>query len=60
MTYQKKFFLVTFKSNDGIIKKELYTGNTPEEAAEQAKKSNAGCKDFKAGKTAFNTLGEKI
>ena len=60
MAYKKKFFLVTFKSKDGIKKSELYMGNTPEEAAEQAKKSNFGCKDFKAGKTAFNTLGEKI
>lgn len=60
MTYQNKFFKVTFKSKDGVKNTQLYMGNTPLEAIERAKKSNAGCKDFKAGRTAFNTLGEKI
>jgi hypothetical protein len=60
MTYTKKFYKVSFVSADGIKKADLFMGETPEEAITSAKKSNPKCKDFKAGKTAYNTLGEKI
>ena len=29
MTYQNKFFKVTFKSKDGVKNTQLYMGNTP-------------------------------
>jgi hypothetical protein len=58
--YTKKFFYVSFQSRDGKKQKQLYMGNTPEEALQAAKNVNIRYKSFKVGKTAFNCLGEKI
>jgi len=58
--YTQKFFYVSFSSKDNVKFKELYMGNTPEEALQSAKNSKPGYKNFKVGKTAFNTLGEKM
>ena len=58
--YTKKFFYVSFKSRDGKKQKQLYMGNTPEEALKAAKDANICYKAFCVGKTAYNGLGEKI
>lgn len=58
--YGSKFFYVSFKSADGVSKKELYMGVCPKDAIMSAKACNLGCNSFKAGKTAYNTLGEKF
>lgn len=56
----KKFFYVSFTSTDGVKFKELFIGETPTTALENAKKANPRKKNFKVGQTAYNTLGEKF
>ena len=53
-----KFFFVTYYSN-GVKSKELFMGETPQEALQAAKAARPSYKGFKVGKTAYNTLGEK-
>ena len=60
MAYTQKFFYVSFQSKDDVKCKDLYMGDTPSEALKTAKKSNPGRKNFKVGKTPYNTLGEKM
>jgi len=54
------FYMVTFKSADGVISKELFIGNTPLDAHASCKQSNPKCTVIRVGKTAYNTFGEKI
>lgn len=58
--YTKKFFNVSYLSKDNKKFKELFLGETPELALMTAKESRIGCKNFKVGRTAYNTLGEKF
>lgn len=59
-TYTEKFYMVSYASKDNAKFSQLFIGATPEEALRNAKKANIGYKNFKVGKTAYNTLGEKF
>lgn len=52
--------MASFKTKDNVKKSELFIGNTPEESLQIAKQQNIGCKYFRVGKIAYNTLGEKL
>jgi len=54
------FYMVTFKSADGVISKELFIGETPADAVASCRANKPKITVIRVGKTAYNTFGEKI